>query len=161
MEVIGKTIVEPATLVATGIDSAVSVIQFAHTEAFDVSGLSEGQHQRRLRLDDPPENVSWGEASVQATLEIARKLARREFAGLKVEVVGLVNAKLRPAAVTVKVEGLPEHVEALSEDAIVPRVDPKAAGHDIGQPGSANLEVILDIPHVVLTITPAEVFVSW
>jgi hypothetical protein len=64
-------------------------------------------------------------------------------------------------AVNVKVEGLPERVEALSEDAIVPRVDPKAAGFDLSQPGSANVDVIVDIPHVALTITPAQIFVSW
>lgn len=161
MEVVGKTIVEPTKVVATGIESAVAVIQFARTEAYDVSGLSEGQHQRRLRLDDPPDNVTWSETSVQATMEIARKLARREFVGLQVAVIGLVNARLRPTTVTVKVEGLPERVEALSEDAIVPRVDLEAAGVDTSLPGSANLEVIVDIPDVALTITPREVFVSW
>ncbi len=161
MEVVGKTTVEPIKVVATGIESAITVIQYARTEAFDVSGLSEGQHQRRLRLDDPPENVSWSEASVQATMEIARKLAQREFVGLPVAVVGVVNARLRPATVTVKVEGLPDRVEALNEDAVVPRIDLKAAGADTSQPGSANLEVIVDIPDVALTITPAEVFVSW
>jgi len=161
MEVVGKTIVEPTMVVATGIESAVAVIQFARTEAFDVSGLSEGQHQRRLRLDDPPEHVMWSESSVQATMEIARKLARREFVGLQVAVVGVVGAQVRPTAVSVKVEGLPERVEALSEDAIVPRVDPRIAGVDTTQPGSANLEVIVDIPDVALTITPAEVVVTW
>jgi YbbR domain-containing protein len=161
MEVAGKPLVEPHHVVATGGESAVSTLQSAPAEAFDVTGLSDGKHKRRLTLMDAPEGVSWDIDSVDVTIEVRRRLATREFSDIPVEVVGVVTARTRPAAVDIKIQGPPELVEALREVAIVPRVEPRKAGVDLSQPGSADLAVIVDIPSVHVTVTPPTVFVKW
>jgi YbbR domain-containing protein len=159
LEVQGKPIVDPSTIEATGIESSVAIIQFARTEPFDVSNLGEGKHQRRLKLHDAPEGVTFSEESVQATIELVRKLTQREFTEVRVEVLGLPGARVRPATVTVKVTGPPERVESLREDAVVPLVDPRR--ENLSQPGSAQLPVVVDIPEVQVTIEPPMVVVKW
>lgn len=161
MEVVGEIATEPATVVAIGTESAVSVIQFARSEPYDLSGLDEGEQTRLLKLAEPPEHVSFGAGSVLATVKVARKLASRAFTELRIEVVGVAAAQVRPTTVEVRVQGAPERVNELRAEAIVPRVDPKAMGEDISKPGSANLPVIVDIPNVGLSISPPYVFVRW
>jgi hypothetical protein len=44
----------------------------------------------------------------------------------------------------------------------VPRVEPKAAGDDIGKPGNDNLPVLVDLPKgVTAQIDPPKVVVTW
>lgn len=161
MEVTGKILVEPAVVTATGIESAVSTIQLVSAEHFDVSGLGEGSFKRRLKLGAPPDDVTWSQDSVAATVEVARKLTTIEFPNLEVEVVGLAVARVRPRTVTVKVTGAPGEVDAIHKDAIVPRVSPKQAGADLSKPGGADVPVIVDIPNVQVTVIPPTVFVKW
>jgi hypothetical protein len=159
MEVQGKPTIEPSHLEATGIESSVSVLQFARTEPFDISALGEGKHKRLLRVHEPPEGVSFNQDSVEATIEIARKLTTREFTEVRVDVLGIPGARVRPNTVTVKVTGSPDRVEVLRQDAVVPVVD--ARRENLSQPGSAQLPVVVDIPHVQVTVTPPQVLVKW
>jgi YbbR domain-containing protein len=161
MEVTGKISIEPNIIAATGIESAVSTLQYARAETFDVSGLSEGRVKRRLKLDDPPENVMWSQDSVAASVQVSRKMTSKEFSGLDIELIGMGGLKVRPTTVTVKIEGPPDKVEAIRKASIVPKVDPRKAGADLSQPGSADVPVIVDIPNVTITVIPPTVFVKW
>jgi len=160
-ELVGKILIEPSTVDATGIDSEVSSIQFARADAFDITGLNKGKHTLTLKLDDPPDAVTWSQNSVDATVEIARKMATREFSNISVEVVGLAGAQSRPREVTITVAGPPAVVEALRENGIVPRVEPRKSGENLSEPGSAEMPVIVDIPNVTVTVVPAKVIVKW
>jgi hypothetical protein len=161
LEVVGKVAIEPTSIDATGIDSEVSSIQFARAARFDVSGLTKGKHTRKLKLDAAPPGVSWSQAIVEATVEVSRKMATREFSNISVEVVGFAGAQTRPREVTVSVTGPLDQIEALRENAIVPRVEPRKSGEDLSEPGSAEMPVIVDIPNVTVTVVPARVIVKW
>ena len=62
---------------------------------------------------------------------------------------------------TVVVTGNPDDVNALSAESIVPRVEPKAAGLDLGKAGSANLPVLVEVARAKVEIEPASVVVKW
>lgn len=158
----GIVLVEPAQVTARGPKATLNVMQLARTAPFDVSGLSEGTHRRQLSLDRPPSLVSYQTDTVVATVEIAQALVPRELPKLKVQVVGIVKATVQPAQVTVRVTGTAEDVKAIDPDAIVARVEPKAAGLDITKPGNAYLEVLVDLPKVSsVEVTPEKVYVQW
>jgi YbbR domain-containing protein len=162
MEEQGTPVIEPVEVKATGIESAVSTIQFASTEPFDLSGLMEGTFTRDLRLYDPPENVEYDVRIVRATVEIVQKRKQREFDNIKVEVLGLPRATTNPPVVHLIVSGPADIVERLRSEAIVPRVEPLRLEVDTSQPGSANLRVMVDLPpQLDVTIQPEFVVVKW
>jgi YbbR-like protein len=159
----GAVNVEPAQVTVRGPKSTLSVMQLVRTSPFDVSGLPEGMHKRQLTLDRPPQLVTYQTDSAVATVEIARALVPRELPKLKVQVVGIVKATVQPTHVTVRVMGTAEDVQAIDPDAIVARVEPKTAGHDITKPGNAYLEVLVDLPKNVSSheVVPDKVYVQW
>ncbi len=157
----GVVQVEPTHVVARGPRTTLNVMQLVRTAPFDVSGLPEGVHKRQLSLDRPPSLVSYDAESVVATVELARALVPRELTKLKVQVVGILRATVQPATVTVKIKGTAEDVNAIDEEAVVARVEPKAAGLDISKPGNAYLDVLVDLPKVAIEVTPAKVYVQW
>jgi hypothetical protein len=161
-EVQGRVEIDPELVTATGIESMVTTLQYARSEPFDVSGLSEeGPHERMLRLDEPPEGVAFSRQSVLATLFIGRKLSIRDFEDVRVEVIGAPRADVRPATVHVKVVGPPERVEGIRKEALLPHVDPATANADLSQPGSAMLPVVVQISGVQVEVDPPEVLVKW
>ncbi|MEM6789432.1 MAG: YbbR-like domain-containing protein [Myxococcota bacterium] len=154
--------VEPRTVTATGIESVVTTIQFARAEAFDVSGLGEGQTTRRLRLDAPPEGADFEPKTVAATADVQLKLKRRVFENVKVAVVGLPRARTRPGGVDIAVVGPPERIDELKASALVPRVEPANEDVDTGQPGSKNMTVLLDLDDgISANVNPPRVLVTW
>jgi YbbR domain-containing protein len=164
----GATSVEPHVANARGPRPVVDVLQFARAAPFDVTGLTEGVYKRPLALDIPPKLVTYDVETVTATVEIARQLIPKSFSGKKVEIVGLAKAKIEPSTVTVEVIGTAEDVNGLMSEAIIPRVEPKAAGADISQAGSAYLDVLVDVPHrnpdtqpPKVVVTPPKVLVKW
>jgi YbbR domain-containing protein len=159
-EVKGGISVEPATVKARGPQSVVDVMQNARSMPFDVTGLTEGVYQRTLALDRPPKLVTYDVDSVVATLEVSRELASRTF-DRKVEVVGLARAKTTPAVVTVRITGTAEDVNALAPEAIIPRVEMKGVTIDVTQPGSAYLDVLVDVGRVKADVSPPKVLVKW
>lgn len=152
---------EPKNVQARGPRSIVDVMQFARAAPFDVTGLTEGQYRRPLPLDKPPKLVTYDVESVFATVEIARELAKKELANLRVEVIGLPRAVTTPPSVKVRLVGASEDINAISLDAVIPRVEPKSAGVDLAKPGSAFLDVLLEIPNVKVEINPPKVLVKW
>jgi YbbR domain-containing protein len=164
----GVITVDPPVVNARGPRSVVDVMQFARAAPFDVSGLSEGTYRRPLALDKPPKLVSYDVETVTAALEIARELHNKEFPGLRVEVVGLPRATTSPPTVNVSIRGTAEDVSALYKEAIIPRVEPKTTGLDLSVPGSAYLDVLVDVPKPKvdgqpprIEVNPSKVLVKW
>jgi len=157
----GPIVVEPPNVQARGPRSIVEVMQFARAAPFDVTGLTEGVYRRPLLLDKPPNLVSYDLESVTATVEITRELVKKEFVKLKVEVIGAPRAATVPGTVKVTVTGTAEDVNALMPEAIVPRVEPKAAGDDTSKPGSDILPVYVDVGKAKAEVDPPKVVVKW
>lgn len=159
---------EPKEVNARGPRSIVDVIQFARAAPFDITGLSEGVYRRPLPLDKPPKLVSYDVDSVIATLQIEPELVPKEFSRLKVEVVGMPRATVQPQTVTVKIWGTQQDLNGILPEAIIPRVEPKSVqGVDTAQPGSAMLDVLVDVAHKdaahapKVEISPPKVLVKW
>jgi YbbR domain-containing protein len=153
---------EPAEVVAHGPRGVLDVIQVARAAAFDVTGLGQGVHTLKLALDKPPPLVNYDLEQVSATVDITRQVVSKTFPRLKIEVIGVPRAITRPAAVNIVITGTAEDVNAIAEGALVPRVEPKAAGDDITKPGNDNLLVLLDMPKgVTAEVDPPRVVVTW
>jgi YbbR domain-containing protein len=157
----GAIAADPPEVHARGPRSIVDVMQFARTTPYDVSGLTEGSHPLKLPLDKPPTLVFYDVEQVQATVEIAREQVKKSFPKIKVEVIGAPRATARPQTVTILVTGTAEDVNGLLPEAIVPRVEPKSFGHDLGKPGKDILPVLVDLPKVKVEVEPPKVVVTW
>jgi hypothetical protein len=127
-----------------------------------VTGLGQGLHTLKLPLDKPPNLVTYDLDQVSASVDIRQQLITKTFPRLKVEVIGLPRASTRPGMVTVAVTGTSEDVNTIAPDAIVPRVEPKAAGDDLSKPGNDNLMVLVDVPkNVTVQVDPPKIVVTW
>ncbi len=158
----GAVVSDPAEVTVRGPRTMVDGIKSARAAPFDVTGLGQGIHTLKLTLDKPPSLTSYDVDQVNASVDIARQLVTKTFSRLKVEVIGLPRATTRPTTVSVVVTGTAEDVAAISPDAIVPRVEPRAAGDDLGKPGNDNLPVLVDVPKgVAAQVDPPKVVVTW
>jgi hypothetical protein len=93
---------------------------------------------------------------------VTRELVTKPFTNLKVEVIGVARATTKPSFVTVTFSGTAEDVNAIQSEAIVPRAEPKTAGADTSKPGSAYIDVLLDLPpRVKGEVQPPKVLVKW
>jgi hypothetical protein len=159
----GELDVEPKQITARGPVSVIEVIQFARLAAFDVSGLSEGVHRRRIAIDAPPSRVHYlGPGAATVGVTIARRVSEIKFENRPVEVIGIVGGLTTPRTVDVTVVGPPEIVRALRPEQIVPRVDlTKIAGIDLTKHGSIAAPVGVDIAHAEAELQPPSVNVKW
>jgi hypothetical protein len=141
------------------------VLQFARLAAFDVSGLSEGVHRRRIALDAPPTRVRYmGPPAATVAVTIARRLTEASFPARPVEVVGPAVAGVSPRAVDVTVVGPPEVVQALRAEQVVPRANlTKLEGLDLKEMrhGSAELPVTVELAGATAKVQPPSVSVKW
>lgn len=159
----GTVTAAPVEVQARGPRSLIDVMHVARAAPFDVSGLAQGKHTLKLPLDRPATSlVTYDVDAVTASVEIARQLVTKTFSKLKVEVIGTTRASTRPGTVTVVFTGTAEDLNAVAAEAVVPRVEPKAAGHDVSKPGNDNLPVLLDLPPgVTAQIDPPKVVATW
>ncbi len=158
----GQVTSDPAEVQLRGPRTIVDGIRLARTAPLDITGLTLGVHTLKLQLDKPPSPASYDIDQVTATIDIGRQLVTKTFSRLKVEIIGLPRAVTRPATVSVVIQGTTEDVNAVSPDAVIPRVEPKAAGDDITKPGNDNLPVIVDVPKgVTVQVDPPKVVVTW
>jgi YbbR domain-containing protein len=161
----GEPEVEPKQITARGPASLVEVLQFARVAAFDVSGLSEGSHRRRLALDAAPTRVRYlGPPAATVAVTIARRVTEASFAARPVEVVGPAIIGVSPRAVDVTVIGPPEVVQALRAEQVVPRANlMKAPGFDLKdlRHGSAELPVTVELAGAEARVQPPSVTVKW
>lgn len=157
--------VEPSQLTVRGPRSVVEVIQFARLAPFDISGLSEGVHKRRIAIDSPPTRTKFlGPGSAVVSVTIARRLSEARFENRPVEVVGMPGALSTPRTVDVVVFGPPEVVRALRADQVVPRADlTRVPGLDLKEArrGSVVAKVSVELTHAEVEIQPPTVNVKW
>jgi hypothetical protein len=148
---------EPKTVRVKGPKSEVLVLQHARADAFDVTGLSEGQHTKTLALDKPAGRVTYDVHAVTATMEIAREVAERSFTKLPVAVLGVPKGKTQPAEVDARLVCPPDVVHSLRAEQLVPQVHLLQPA----QTGSESLPVELAVDKFEVQITPRTVVVRW
>jgi YbbR domain-containing protein len=155
--------VDPANLTVRGPTSLVEVMQFARLAPFDVSGLSDGTHRRRIAIDAPPSRVRFiGPSSAAVTVVIGRRLSEARFENRPVEVVGVVGATAVPRTVDVTVLGPPEIVRALKADQVVPRADLSAIPElNLARHGTSVVKLSVELTHAEAEIQPPSVNVRW
>jgi hypothetical protein len=157
--------VDPKQITVSGPVSAIEVLQFARLSAFDVSGLSEGVHKRRLGIDSPPVRVRYlGVQAATVTVTVARRVSEVRFENRPIEVVGVAGGMTAPHTVDVIVAGPPEIVRALRPDQIVPVADlTKVDGLNLKdlKHGSASVKVTLTLTHAEAELQPPIVNVKW
>jgi YbbR domain-containing protein len=159
----GEPEVEPPMMTVRGPTSLVEVMQFARLAPFDVSGLSEGTHRRRIAIDAPPSRVRFiGPSSAAVVVGIARRLSEARFENRPVEVVGVVGATVVPRTVDVTVFGPPEIVRALKADQVVPRADLTAIPElNLTRHGSSVVKLTVELVKAEAEIQPPTVNVRW
>jgi len=159
----GEPDVDPTQLTVRGPVSVVEVMQFARLAAFDVSGLSEGVHRRRIAIDAPPVRARYiGPAAANVAVTIGRRVSEVKFENRPVEVVGVPGAGTVPRTVDVTVSGPPEIVRALRPEQIVARADlSKAPNVDLKKHGSAAVKVTVELAHADAELQPPSVTVKW
>jgi YbbR domain-containing protein len=161
----GEPEVDPKTVTVSGPVSSIEVLQFARLSAFDVSGLSEGVHKRRLGIDSPPPRVKYlGPQAAQVSVSVTRRVSEVRFENRPIEIVGVVGGSVAPRTVDVVVAGPPEIVRALRPDQIVPVADlTKVEGLDLKElkHGSASVKVTLPLSHAEAELQPPVVNVKW
>jgi hypothetical protein len=153
----GVPLIDPHAVRARGPKSEVAVLQFARTEAFDVTGLSEGSYARQLKIDKPSGRVGYDTDAVKVTVDITREIAERPFTKLAVAVVGPPKAKTQPAEVDVRLICPPEILRGLRTEQVVPRVEVKQPA----QSGSVALPVEVSVDKCEAQVTPSTVVVKW
>jgi hypothetical protein len=161
----GEPDVDPKTITVSGPLSSIEVLQFARLSAFDVSGLSEGVHRRRLGIDAPPVRVKYlGPQAANVAVTVARRVSEVRFENRPIEVVGVPSGVTAPRTVDVIVAGPPEIVRALRPEQIVPVADlTKVEGLDLKElkHGSAQVKVTLPLSHAEAELQPPSVNVKW
>jgi YbbR domain-containing protein len=161
----GEPEVEPKQMTVRGPSSLVEVMQFARLAPFDVSGLSEGLHKRRISIDAPPTRVRYlGPLTATVSVTVTRRVVEVKFENRPVEVIGLANGVITPRTVDVTVVGPPEIVRALRPDQIAPLADiTKIPGLDLKEKkhGSASVKVHVDLGKVEAEVQPPSVTVRW
>jgi hypothetical protein len=159
----GELEVEPQQVSVRGPASLVEVMQFVRLAAFDVSGLTEGVHRRRVAMDAPPARVSAiGPTSATVSVTIARRVSEIKFANRPIEVVGVTGGYAVPRTVDVTIVGPPEVVRALRAEQVVPRVQlpqDEMAKHE--KHGSLTLKVAVDLAQADAEVQPPTVTVRW
>jgi hypothetical protein len=159
----GELEVDPQQVSVRGPASLVEVMQFVRLAAFDVSGLTEGVHRRRVAMDAPPNRVSaLGPTSANVSVTIARRVSEIKFANRPVEVVGATGGYAIPRTVDVTIVGPPEVVRALRAEQVVPRVQlPQDDGGKREKHGSLALKVAVDLAQADAEVQPPTVTVRW
>lgn len=161
----GEPEVEPKQVTVRGPASLVEVMQFARLAPFDVSGLSEGVHKRRISIDAPPSRVRYiGPPAANVTVTVARRVVEAKFQNRPVEVIGVSSATITPRTVDVTVVGPPEIVRALRPEQVAPVVDlASAPGVDLKaqKHGSAAVKVTVALAHAEAEVQPPSVTVRW
>ncbi len=149
--------IEPHSVTVRGPLSEVSTLQHVRTDAFDVTGLSEGRHQRPLAVEKLAARLTVEPKNVTVTTDIAREVVERTFAKLPVVVVGQAKGKPVPNEVDVRLTCPPEVVRSLRPEQVVPRVEVTSKETSGSEP--YPLHVVLD--KCEAHTTPAEVVVRW
>jgi hypothetical protein len=153
---------EPPVMLVRGPQSAVEAMQYARAEPFDVTGIAkEGEYERTLAIEHPPNRIAFDLPTTQVKIEIAREQLQKVFVKVPIQIVGATRGSVTPPDVDVRVEGPPEIVQTLRADQIVPTVDVRPApGTPPAQP-PARLPVAAQVENCHVTLQPKVVVVRW
>ncbi len=159
----GEPEVEPTFVTVRGPTGLLETLQFVRLAAFDVAGLTEGVHRRRIAMDSPPNRVSTlGPPSATVAVTIARRVSEVKFPNRPVEVVGTANGHVIPRTVDVTILGPPEVVRALRPEQVVPRANvTPPAGQELARHDTKVVEVTVDLARAEAEIQPPTVAVRW
>jgi hypothetical protein len=158
----GEPEVEPQFATMRGPTGLLEVMQFVRLAAFDVSGLTEGVHKRRIAMDPPPNRVSAiGPTNATVSVTVARRVSEIKFSNRPVEVVGVPGAHVVPRTVDVTVVGPPEVVRALRPEQVVPRATLSDELIRRDKHGSAAVKVTVDLVQADSEVQPPSVSVKW
>jgi len=159
----GEPEVEPPTMTVRGPSGLVEVMQYLRLAAFDVSGLTEGIHKRRIAMDPTPTRVdAIGPSSAQVQVTIARRVTEVKFPNRPVEALGISGAYTIPRLVDVTLVGPPEVVRSLRPEQVVPRAQlPEDKLAHPEKHGSVAVPVTVDIAQAEVEIQPPTVTVRW
>lgn len=169
----GEPVVSPGKLVAIGPSSIVQVLQFASLEPFNLTGLTEGVHRRRIKVNAPVERVKFrgpqpasgdNAVVVNVAVTIARRMSEMKFANRPVSVVGVPAGFSSPSYVDVTVVGPPEVVRALRAEQVVPRADVGALPGFTAKEnkrGSRTVRLTVDLSKAEVEVQPPTVTVRW
>jgi hypothetical protein len=148
---------DPALVRTRGPKSEVMVIQHVRTDAFDVTGLTDGSYTRQLAVDRPRGRVTIEQMAVSATIEVAREVAERPFPRLAVAVVGQPKGRSQPSEVDVRLVCPPEIVRLVRPEQLVPRAQTTLTGDH----GSEAVDVRVSVDRCEVHVTPPTVVVRW
>jgi hypothetical protein len=148
---------EPPNVRVHGPKGEVAVLQHARAEAFDVTGLTEGNYTHTLAIDRPTGHLGFDIRSVTVTTQIARELAEKTFSKVPVVVVGQPKAKTTPADVDIRISCPPDIVHSLRSEQILPRVEELSTAAS----GSESRSVLVSIDKCEVHVTPDVVVVRW
>jgi len=158
----GEPDVEPAFVAVRGPTGLLEVMQFVRLAAFDVSGLTEGVHKRRVAMDPPANRVEiQGQMNATVGVTIARRVSEIKFANRPVEIIGVQGAHVVPRMVDVTVVGPPEVVRALRAEQVVPRATVSDDLLRRDKHGSAALKITIDLAQADCEAQPPSVTVHW
>ncbi|HEY2513366.1 MAG TPA: YbbR-like domain-containing protein [Polyangiaceae bacterium] len=148
---------DPPTIRVRGAKSEVLTLQHARTEAFEVTGLTEGAYPRELSVDKKV-GLGYTASEVKATVVIARELVERPFTKLPVAVVGPAKAHTIPAEVDVRLTCPPEILRALRPEQVVPQVE-VTSKESSGVIAHVPVEVAVEKCNAL--VMPDKVIVKW
>lgn len=160
----GEPEVEPQRVTVKGPLSRVEVLQFARLAPFDVTGLTAGRYPRRIAIESAPVQVRYlGSQAATVTVEIARRTSEITFRGRPVEVIGPPYASITPRTVDVTIIGLPEVIENIREEQIVPQADLVSAEKWSPESphGSATVPVTVPLIGAQAEVQPPQITVRW
>jgi YbbR domain-containing protein len=151
---------DPRFVQAHGPRTLLETLQVARVEPFDISGLGEGVHTRRLLLDPAQARIQYAEKSVLVTVTIGRARLERVYPKLQVHATGVGRATLVPPEVDVRVSGPPEQIDALRPEHLVPTVDVRSVAGD-ARSGAQTVPVTLQVEGCSVQVSPPSVVVKW
>ena len=142
----------------TGPKSEVLVLQHARADAFDVTGLTEGEVHApaRDRQAAGPGHLRRAERARRRSRSRARWSSGRSRSCPSPS-SGQPKAKTQPAEVDVRLTCPPEIVRALRPEQVVPQVEVTSKDPS----GSESLPVEVSVDKCEAHVTPATVIVKW
>lgn len=160
----GEPRIEPQKITIQGPRRLVEVMQFARLAPYNVTGLTEGVFPRRVAIDPPAERVEHlGTPAATVIVEVKRRESEKLFSELPIQVIGPSGAIALPQTVDVTVIGPPNVVRALRAEQIIPKANLlRAKKWSPGSgPGTADIEITVDLVNLKVEVQPPTAAVQW
>lgn len=146
--------VEPSSVEVSGPEAEVERLRTIQTEPVELSGLSAGEHEIRVRLMRPPRNTRYSDDEVTVRLLVVLDRIERLIPGVEVRVDGDAESVTTPSRVSVSVEGTPSVVDGIDAADLVASVD----SAEVDESGTMPVRIAgLPDGAVVLVVEPARV----